>query len=98
MNTEISTKGTKKITPDGLTAAWADRPPESLLLEAANGLVKFRGIGKLVHKYFYFFALNTHCTLVVVLSEKSKYNSVWLHEIMQECFPEHSRIRTARLK
>ena len=39
-------------------------------------LVKFRGTGLLVHNYFYFFASNTQCALVVALSENIKYHSV----------------------
>ena len=35
-------------------------------------LVKFRGSGLLVHKYFYFFSANTHCALVVALSDNNK--------------------------
>ena len=31
--------------------------------------------------YSYVFTLNTHCTLVDALSEKSNYHSVWLSEM-----------------
>ena len=38
---------------------------------AHNAIVYFRGSRLLVLKYFYFFDLNAHCALVVVLSEKA---------------------------
>ena len=39
------------------------------------------GFTNVVRKYLYFFAPNTHCALVVALSEKRKYLSVWLYEM-----------------
>ena len=46
-------------------------------------------------KYFKFFAPNTHCALVVAMSEKNKYHSVSQWKIY---FPKHSRMGTTRMK
>ena len=37
-----------------------------------------------VLKYFYFVAPNTQCALVVALSEKIKYHSVWLMQVFSQ--------------
>ena len=60
-------------------------------------LVWFSGIG------LYLFFPNTHCALVVALSEKTSIISEWLQEmrLVYQCFPKHLRIRqsaTARMK
>ena len=60
--------------------------------------VQFRGIGLLVLKYLDFFALNTHSALVVALSEAIQYGYIGNVELMQECFPKHSRMGTPRMK
>ena len=56
--------------------------------------------GLLVHKYFYFNTPNTHCALVVALSEKQVPFSMAIGngELVHECFPEHSRMGAARMK
>ena len=56
-------------------------------------IVYFLDIGLLLHKYFYFFAPNTHCALVVAVSEKKKVPfsmAVENVELIHECFPKHS--------
>ena len=56
-----------------------------------------KSIGLLVH----FFAPDTHCALVVALSEKSKVPfsmAIGNGELMHECFPKHLRTETARTK
>ena len=52
-------------------------------------------------KHFYFFASNTHCALVVALSEKKQVPFSMARgnvELMQECFAKHSPMGTARMK
>ena len=54
-----------------------------------------------MHKYFEFFTANTHCALVVALSEKNEVtfsNAIGNRELMHECFSKHSHIGTARMK
>ena len=54
-----------------------------------------------MRKYFYFFAQNTLCALVVALSEKKQvpFNiAIGNEELMHECFTKHSRMGTARMK
>ena len=53
-----------------------------------------------MHNYFYFFAPNTHCALVVALSEKQVPFSMAIgnEKPMHECSPKHSRVGTARMK
>ena len=57
-----------------------------------------------MHKYFYFFAPNTKCALVVALSGKSKYSILFGMAIgngelkTYEWFPKHLRMGTARMK
>ena len=61
----------------------------------------FRGICSLVFKYFCLFAPNTHCALVVSLSEKKQapFNMVRGNEELEhECFSKHSRMGTAIMK
>ena len=51
--------------------------------------------------YFQFFAATTHGALVVALSEKSQVpfgTAIGNEELMHECFPNHSRMGTARMK
>ena len=62
----------------------------------------FGGTGLLVLKYFYFFAPNTNCALVVALSEKCfpstiQYGYRKCVTLARVC-PKHSRIGTARMK
>ena len=58
-------------------------------------------LGLLACPYFYRTALESHCALVVALSEKIKYHSsgaIGNAELIQKCFPKHSSMRTARMK
>ena len=48
-----------------------------------------------------FFDPNTHCALSVALLEKRQvpfYMAIVNVEVMPECFPKHSRIKTARMR
>ena len=54
-----------------------------------------------VHNYFYFFALNTHCAHIVSLSEKSKYLSVRVKEMWNQCksvFPNTHVFENRKMK
>ena len=53
-------------------------------------------LGLLVLKYVYFFAFNTHCALVVVLSEKKQ--AIGNVELMHECFSNRSCMGTTKMK
>ena len=51
--------------------------------------------------YFWVSTPNTHCALVIVLSEKKQAPfsmAIGNVKLMHECFPEHSRIGTTRMK
>ena len=54
-----------------------------------------------MHNFFWFFAPNTHCALVVALSEKKLVSfsmAIGNGELMHKCFPKHSLMGTARTK
>ena len=54
-----------------------------------------------MHNYFYFFAPNTQCALVVALSEKKQVSfsmTIGNEELMHKCFPKHLRMEIARMK
>ena len=58
-------------------------------------------IGLLVHKYFYFFTLNTKCARVVACQKKPSTVRFGMDidmELMQESFPKHLHMGTARMK
>ena len=53
-----------------------------------------------MHNYFQFFAPNTHCALVVALSEKKQVPfrmAIGNGELLHECFPKHSRMGSASI-
>ena len=54
-----------------------------------------------MHKYFDFFAPNTHRALVIALSEKKQVpfsTAIGYEELLHECFPKNTRMETARMK
>ena len=66
-----------------------------------KSLAEFRGSGLLMLNFLQFFATNTHCALVVALSEKKQVAfgiSIGNEELKHECFPKHSHMGTARMK
>ena len=78
----------KKICPDGMTVAGAI---------AKYNIYRFYR----VHKNFYHFTPNTHCSLVVALLGKKQVPfsmAIGNVKLVQEWFSKHSRMGTARMK
>ena len=55
---------------------------------------------EVVHKYFYSFAPNPHCALIVAISEKIKipFSMAIGNGTTHECLPKHSSMGTTRMK
>ena len=84
------------VVPNQPTVPWLylNNPPR-------HGSTSSTHHGKAV-PYFYHIAPDSHCALVVALSEKRKYHSVCMtignEELMHECFPKHLSMGTAWMK
>ena len=69
--------------------------------ELLINLVLFRGSGLPVLNYFWFSTPDTHCALVIALSEKKLAPfsmAIGNVEIMHECSHKHFCMGTARMK
>ena len=84
---------------DGPLRHQVQRDIDGPLRHQEQGLASL-GSGLPVRSYYYHIVHDSHCTLVVALSEKQVPISMAIgnEELMQECFPKHWRMGTARMK
>ena len=95
-----------QLQPARTTTAKGNKNQQHLILHRYQLLLftsyfYFKGIGLLVHKYFYFFCSeNKLCTCSCTDRKKQVPFSMAIgnEELVHKCFPKHSLMGTARMK